>query len=207
MGINEICKCWRQLSVALSIAASLSPLPMGILLYRGFANNQKFGPFLVEQRPIVRFSKNYFCNRNNFTNLPAQIQVKLVFIFYFVLCKHLIYLKFCIYHILLVFFRATVAAGRLESGEDPRDLPGGVARVRGQPAATEAGYRLRQAAVRPDRATHARQPELGDVLLAQAKEQEAPAIPRRDLGRRHAHIVELARRACARLRPEHAGWA
>lgn len=89
--------------------------------------------------------------------------------------------------------RAAVSERDMEGGKDPGDLSRGAAFLRGQPTAAEVGHDLREAAQRADGAADARQPELRDVLLAQTQEQEAAAVPGRDLGRRHEDIVELTR--------------
>lgn len=94
---------------------------------------------------------------------------------------------------MFVFSRETISDRGLEGGEDPGDIPGGVKGVRRQPTAAQRRHHLRQAAVGPDGAAHPRQPELGDLLLAEAEEQEAAAVPRRDMGRRHEDIMGSSR--------------
>ena len=74
--------------------------------------------------------------------------------------------------------RARAEAG----GEDPGDLRGGAAVVRDGEAQEGAHGVLRQAPLRPHRAQVARQLQRQDVLRAAHDQQEAAALPRRDLG-------------------------
>lgn len=84
--------------------------------------------------------------------------------------------------LLFVVYRTTWAGGSEESGEDSGDLLGGPSGVRDEPPdATNDG--IRQAPVRPHGIAHSWQPQLGNVLLAQIEEQEAPSVPCRNLGR------------------------
>ena len=83
---------------------------------------------------------------------------------------------------MLMKCREAGPGGGTQSGEDPGDLPGGVAGLRHEsPRATHD--RVRQAPVGPHRAAHSGQPQLGDVLLSQAQKQKIAAFPRRNLGR------------------------
>lgn len=91
----------------------------------------------------------------------------------------------------MLYFRTAIVNRRLESGENPRDLPGSPASLRRQQAAAEAWHSVCETALRTHRAPHARQPELGDVLLVQTKEQETATIPSGNMGRRHENVVAI----------------
>ena len=73
-------------------------------------------------------------------------------------------------------------AGAEAGGEDPGDLRGGAAVVRDGEAQEGADGLLRQAALRPHRAPLPRQLQRQDLLRAPHDQQEAAALPRRDLG-------------------------
>lgn len=80
-------------------------------------------------------------------------------------------------------FRSAKPVGRMESGENPRDLLGVVESVRGQPGPGHGHHQVRAAVVGTHGAEDAGQRELGAVHDAEAEKQSSAAVLGRNMGR------------------------
>lgn len=104
--------------------------------------------------------------------------------------SYVIYVIIHFFFFVFVPFRQAEPVGRMEGGEDPRDLPGVAEGLRGQPRPRHGHHPVRAPPVRAHRTAHVGQRELRAVHDAEAQKQSGAPVLGRNMGR-HA-IVNTA---------------